>query len=390
MRLSSAHARALLISASMWIATSHGVGVAHASGTPAVLNASPPTTATVGKPFSYTPSMRDAEGDKLTVSVYNRPAWLNIDRATGRIYGTPPAVASHGWLKYQVYDGSNYTLGEWFTINVIANAAPIITGTPATTATVGTAYNFQPSATDVNGDTLAFTIVSRPAWATFSTTTGRLSGTPTAAGTFSGIRITASDGRGGTMSLPAFSIAVAAPNRAPVISGTPARSVNAGSAYNFRPTASDADGNTLTFSVSNKPAWASFSTTTGQLSGTPTAAQVGTYSNISIRVSDGRASASLATFSIAVTQLSTGSATLNWVPPTQNTDGTALTNLAGYRIYYGTSASSLTQSVQVANAGLASYMLQNLSPATYYFAVSAYATTGAESARSNVISKIVQ
>lgn len=367
--------------------------VAVASGTPAVLTATPPATAYVGKAYSYTPTLRDAEGDRLRVSVYNRPAWLNIDPTTGRLYGTPTTVAKHGWLAYQVWDGSNYTISPWFSITVTTapvNAAPTISGTPSPSATTGVAYAFTPTATDANGDTLTFSIANRPAWATFATSTGRLSGTPTVTGTFSSIVITVSDGKGGTRSLPAFSITVAQANRAPTISGTPPRTVNAGSPYNFRPTASDADGHPLTYSIINRPTWAAFSTTTGQLSGTPTATHVGTYSNVTIRVSDGRVSTSLPAFSIGVMQVSSGTATLTWLPPTQNTDGTALTNLAGYRIYYGTSASALTQSVQVANAGLSTYMLQNLAPATYYFAVTAYSSVGYESARSNVISKVVQ
>ena len=164
-----------------------------------------------------------------------------------------------------------------------------------------------------------------------------------------------------------------------MISGAPATSVNAGAAYSFRPTASDANGDALTFSIANRPSWAAFDTATGQLSGTPTAAQVGAYSNVVISVSDGKASTALPAFSIAVTQVSTGAATLSWTPPTQNTDGSALTNLAGYRILYGTSPTSLSQTVEIANAGVTTYVIENLSPGTYYFAVRAYTSTGAES-----------
>lgn len=85
----------------------------------------------------------------------------------------------------------------------------------------------------------------------------------------------------------------------------------------------------------------------------------------------------------------TGTARLRWTPPTQNTDGSSLTNLAGYRIAYGTSSSALTQMIQVANPGLSSYTLSNLSPGTYYFAVRAYASSG-ESDPSNIASKTVQ
>lgn len=179
-------------------------------------------------------------------------------------------------------------------------------------------------------------------------------------------------------------------NRAPTISGTPAVSVTTGQAYSFTPTAADPDGQTLTYSISNRPSWATFSTSNGRLSGTPTSAQVGTYAGIVISVSDGSLSASLPAFSITVAAVQTGSATVNWTAPTLNTDNSTLTDLAGYRIYYGTSAQSLTQVLQLANPGLASAVIDNLSPATWYFAMTAYNAANVESARSTVVSKVIQ
>lgn len=78
---------------------------------------------------------------------------------------------------------------------------------------------------------------------------------------------------------------------------------------------------------------------------------------------------------------------LTWTPPTQNTDGTALTNLAGYRVHYGRSATALDQVVQLANPALTSYTVTGLAPAQWFFGVRAYTTQGAESSLSNVISK---
>jgi len=89
---------------------------------------------------------------------------------------------------------------------------------------------------------------------------------------------------------------------APTIAGTPNTSVAAGAAYSFQPAASSASGGKLTFSIQNIPLWATFSKTTGLLSGTPSAADVNVYSNIIISVSDGSATAALAAFSISVTQ----------------------------------------------------------------------------------------
>ena len=77
--------------------------------------------------------------------------------------------------------------------------------------------------------------------------------------------------------------------------------------------------------------------------------------------------------------------TLSWVAPTQNTDGSALTNLAGYHILYGTSAGNLNQSVQVANPGLTTYVLGNLASGTWYFSVNDYTTAGTVSAISNIV-----
>ena len=178
-------------------------------------------------------------------------------------------------------------------------------------------------------------------------------------------------------------------NRAPTISGTPPGSVVQGTAYAFTPTASDPDGNTLSFSVANLPTWASFNATTGRLSGTPTSGQVGTYGNIRISVSDGTATTNLATFTIQVVGTATGTATLSWTPPTQYTDGSPLNDLAGYKVYWGTSQGSYSNSVTIANPGLATYVVDQLTPAQWYFVVTAYSSTGAESGFSNEASKRV-
>jgi hypothetical protein len=86
---------------------------------------------------------------------------------------------------------------------------------------------------------------------------------------------------------------------------------------------------------------------------------------------------------------STGTATLDWMPPTENTDGSVLTNLAGYTVYYGTSASNLTESVKVTNPGLTAYTLSNLPSGTWYFAVTSNSSTGIESSRSGVVSTTI-
>ena len=93
---------------------------------------------------------------------------------------------------------------------------------------------------------------------------------------------------------------------------------------------------------------------------------------------------------VAIAAPVVGTATLTWTPPTQNSDGSSLTNLAGYRVSYGTSPDALVHTVQIPNASASSYTVGNLAAGTYYFAMRSYTTGGNESVNSNVVSKIVQ
>ena len=360
-----------------------------------VIGGTPSTNVVAGASYSFTPTASDPDGDTLTFSIANQPSWATFSSRTGQLSGTPAKtnIGTFSNIVISVSDGTLTAALPAFSIQVQPppDHAPVIGGTPSTNLVAGASYSFTPTASDPDGDALTFSVANRPSWASFSNTTGQLSGTATTGnvGIFSGIVISVSDGTL-TTSLPAFAIAVSAPaNPPPTISGTPATSANAGTAYSFTPTAADPNGNALTFSIQNPPSWASFNTQSGNLSGTPGSADAGTYSNIIISVSDGTSTASLAAFSIIVTQVANGSATVSWSAPTQNTDGSALTNLAGFNIYYGTSASNLNQSVQIANPGLTTYALGNLAPGAWYFAVNAYTTAGAESALSSIASKTI-
>lgn len=168
-------------------------------------------------------------------------------------------------------------------------------------------------------------------------------------------------------------------NNAPIIFGNPPAAATVDQPYSFTPQASDPDGDALTFSIENQPAWASFDSSTGRISGVPTLGNVGSYSNIRVSVSDGQLSASMSGFSIEVTQLATASTTLSWTAPTQNEDGSVLTDLAGYKLYYGQSSGSYTNQIVIDNASITTYMVDNLTPTTYFFAAKSFNTSGVES-----------
>jgi hypothetical protein len=86
---------------------------------------------------------------------------------------------------------------------------------------------------------------------------------------------------------------------------------------------------------------------------------------------------------------SASAVTINWMPPTENTDGSSLTNLAGYNIHYGTKSGNYTQTINVSNPGLATYVVDNLSPGKYYFTVAAVNSSGTESPMSPEVSATV-
>lgn len=175
------------------------------------------------------------------------------------------------------------------------------------------------------------------------------------------------------------------------IGGTPATTLPAPGSYYFRPWVAGSDKATAKFAIHNKPYWASFDPSTGPLSGKAYLPNVGTYSNISITASTATSSPHMPPFTLVASTGSTsgapGSATLSWHPPTTNTNGSALTNLAGYRIKYGTSSTNLSRIIQIANPGTTRYVITNLAPGTYFFGINAYNNIGTQSRLSALVSK---
>jgi len=84
-----------------------------------------------------------------------------------------------------------------------------------------------------------------------------------------------------------------------------------------------------------------------------------------------------------------GSAELAWEMPTQNTNGTSLSDLAGYTIVYGTGPNAMNHWVQLTNIGTTSYVINGLGQGTWYFAVLSYTLSGANSPLSNIGTKTI-
>ncbi len=134
------------------------------------------------------------------------------------------------------------TAGATASSSATATITPIILqGTPPSSVNVGSRYSFQPTVSSSSG-VVTFAIEALPAWASFDTSTGMLSGTPSASdvGLTADITITATNGTD-TGSVGPFTIrvnpvtATAQQRLPPIISGTPASTVGAGQSYTFRP-----------------------------------------------------------------------------------------------------------------------------------------------------------
>jgi len=180
-------------------------------------------------------------------------------------------------------------------------------------------------------------------------------------------------------------------NHAPTISGSPAAAVNVNQTWTVSPSASDSDGDSLTFTVQNPPGWASFNPATGVLTGTPGAGDVGMYPDITIRVSDGALSDDLGPFSVEVTQVALGSATVELALPSQYNDGSSLSgHMTAINIYYGVSRGNYPNKIEIANVGTTTYVVDNLVPDTYYFVATITDDQGMESNWSSMASVTVQ
>ena len=177
------------------------------------------------------------------------------------------------------------------------------------------------------------------------------------------------------------------------IVGNPPAQVLAGQDYLFTPIIIGNSGDApLTFSVGGLPDWARFDSALGTISGTPSTADVGVYAGITISVSDGHTTHTLGPFSIEVLDEGAGSVsvTVSWTPPQRNSDGSVLTDLAGYRIYWGKSSGNYPNSVRIDNPSVTRYVVENLETGTYEFTTTAVNRKGVESRFSDTATKTIR
>jgi len=224
------------------------------------------------------------------------PAGLSLDSATGRITGTPTTVGTASGLQLQAVDqGGRVALSAPFPIDVRASVT--VAGTPASAATISAGYG--PSAFNAAGGRSPYTyamVGSLPAGLSLSSA-GSLSGTPTAAGTFPGLQVKATDADGRTGTSSAFAITVSQPL---AISGSSPATATVGTTYAGSYTARNGQQPYVYSLVAgNLPTGLSLDASSGQIAGTPSG--TGSYPGLQVRVTDadGR-TASAAAFTLTV------------------------------------------------------------------------------------------
>jgi hypothetical protein len=380
-------------------------GSSSTNGAPVVAG-TPAAEIPAGFPYVFKPTVTDPEGDAVTFEIQGAPSWATFNAATGELRGTPTDadVGEATGIVIRVSDGRATTSFGPFAVRVKRPTAstgsagsrpPTISGTPATTVVAGSGYAFQAVGVDPDGDRLTYGATNLPAWLGINTANGILSGTPSAAqaGVYANITISVTDGNS-TASLPAFTITVSAAAAATTPSSSSAwtqcateggtcsfsgtKLVRYGEPFNDRWTAA----RTLTEPVPCTNAfWGDPSPGTGK--------RCEIVDSLVVDSSTPAPTPGTTPTTTPTTVGATGTATLIWQRPSQNTDGSPLVDLAGFIIKYGTDPAALSQTVTLTDAAATRHTLQNLGRGTWYFTVASRTAAGVESDLSPMVSKTI-
>ena len=271
----------------------------------------PVAHADAGSAYTYNPSAFDpAPNQTLTYSIVTAPAGMSINAATGVLTWTDPVVGNQA-IALKVTDSRGESAVQNYTLTVSGNAPidpPAFTSSPLTVATVGSAYTYQATARDADGDQLQFALVNGPSGMTINASTGLVSWTPTGSqGGVQNVNISVTDtddaGQIGATQAQSYQIAVQGQsgNLTPQIVSTPVTGALVGQAYSYQLAAIDADGDTLTWSLPTPgDPTMSINATTGLLTwADPSQNAVGPHT-VTVRVDDGYGNFDTQTYTLTV------------------------------------------------------------------------------------------
>jgi RHS repeat-associated protein len=275
------------------------------AGTGVVLGSVP---VTINNGLLYTGQALDPDGDTVTYSLVSGPAGAAVDPHTGRLDWEPAAAGSYPF-RLRADDGRGGVAFQDFTVTAssgTANQPPTITSAAPAGATAALPFSYRVTATDPDGDALAYYLDAAPAGMTIDRTTGLLTWTPDAGqvGT-QHVAVRVLDGRGGEAT-QSFDLAVAAraANRRPAFTSAPPTQATIGQVYRYEAGAADPDADPLRFDLLVGPAGMTLDPATGIVAWEPTADQVGAQ-DVILRVSDGRGGVALQSYQVAASTLGT-------------------------------------------------------------------------------------
>ncbi len=281
----------------------------------------------------------DPDSNPLTYSASGLPDGAVFIASTRSFSWIPGADQEGSYeITFAVTDGS---LNDSQTITLTVqngNETPVLDAIGAKTIAENSQLSFTLTASDPNSDSLTYSASGLPTGASFNAEQRLFSWTPdySQSGSYTA-SFAVTDGT--YKDTETITISVTNTNQPPTISGAPVTTIMAGTGYTFAPDANDPDNDKLSFSISNKPAWADFNQATGQLSGNPEEQHIGSSEPISISVSDGAETVALTSFAVEVqpyqAQDSDGDGVLDHLDPFPNdseewldTDGDQLGNNA--------------------------------------------------------------
>ena len=300
--------RVLLVSALV----SAAVGSLHAqsseTNSPPIVTSRPPTRVVTSAPFyRYEVDTYDPDQDSLTFTLPTYPAGMTID-SNGEVLWNLAGVSPGNYTVHvQVTDGRGGKSSQKWLIQVIAaggtNLPPTITSSPPIDAQAGVGYFYRIKAFDPEGDPLRFTLVAGPPGMTIDSATGEVRWTPTATdvGT-AAVRVSVQDSAG-NMVEQAWTITVkpARVNRPPVITSTPPTTLTAPATYRYQVTATDPDGDRITYSLVEGPNGMTIDPTTGELTWPAGAGSAGVY-DVRVRATDTAGNTTEQKWQITVTE----------------------------------------------------------------------------------------
>mgnify|MGYP001454594098 FL=1 len=243
-------------------------------------------SAVEGSSLGFTISASDPDGDNLSFSASSLPSGATFNPSTRTFNWVPGSSQAGNYVvTFTVSDGT-LSDSEMVAINVADNnRTPVLATIGSQTVTAGTGLSFSVAASDADGDNLSFSATNLPTGATFNSSTKLFNWTPESSqvGNYV-VTFVVSDGS--LTDSEKVAINVESTNQAPILAAIGSKTVIAGSRLGFSVSASDADGDNLSYSVSNLPSGATFDTSAQTFNWTPDSSQAGNYV-VTFAVSDG-------------------------------------------------------------------------------------------------------